>query len=468
MQIGLYTIVLLVGPSNCGKSTWSKNFQQKTTQLHSKIKTSIVSSDDIRRELLGTNLHKYNPKMLEVSDIAFDMLFSRVDMLSKWPVNHEFIVVDTTGLDSNFRSKIQEIAKKNNYNTALVLFDYSYNDYFDGMDDTNSKKIIGKHVDTFKKEVLPSIKKKSYQYTHNIKAKKEFGELDIIDLNLWAKSNFWTPVDKELVIVGDVHESVDALKQLTSQCNDSHQLVFVGDLFDKGQDSANMLTECEHLQQQGAIFVVGNHESFIARRLRGEVEKLSNEYELFSSLEVFQSDENLAKRFLAFYDKMIPFAVFHEYGKTIYVTHAPCKNNQLGKLTQRDLKAQRNFYFSSRDGSDMVECLRFIENEAKYSHPMHVFGHVAHAMKHVEMKNKVWLDTGCVYGNKLTALKIQTNGKKEFISIKSEKRDESKLLVWKKNEISQEKLLNTQISNNTSNEQTNSLDNTKKKTFLSN
>lgn len=106
------------------------------------------------------------------------------------------------------------------------------------------------------------------------------------------------------------------------------------------------------------------------------------------------------------YEQSIPFACIKTHGKTIYITHAPCYNKYLGKLDATSQKYQRNFYFASREKDAMVDELSFLKTEEKFSHPTHVFGHVAHGMKQVEYKNKVWLDTGSVYGNYLTALII--------------------------------------------------------------
>ena len=66
---------------------------------------------------------------------------------------------------------------------------------------------------------------------------------------------------------------------------------------------------------------------------------------------------------------------------------------------------------------------------AKESNHIHVFGHVAHKMDSVFMLNKVWLDTGSVYGNKLSGLLVNENGF-EVISVKGSKLDESELLKF--------------------------------------
>ena len=440
INIGMHTVVILVGPSQCGKSTWAKILAQKIKEKNENFRTAILSSDEIRRELLGQDLHRYHPEMLEASEAAFDLLFARLHSAVRFPINNEFVIVDTTGLDSDFRFKVADIAKANNYRVCVVLFDYHTNEYFEKIE-TDSKTVVAKHVEAFKQRVLPGIKRKAYDYSFSVKGKNDENysklEVCVTDQKLWEKSSFFNKAEKPLAIIGDVHESVDALKELISTIPPESQIVFLGDLFDKGQDTENMLSYLEELVDTGAMIVVGNHESFVARRLLNKIEAISNEGELFSSLKVFQDCPDLAQRFLKLYENMLPFIVFKNYGKTVYVTHAPCYNSFLGKMSEKAQKFQRNFYFASRAQEDMVSELRFVEEEAKNSHPIHVFGHIAHAMKHMEMKNKIWLDSGAVYGRKLSALLVSVNGARKLVSVNARKLVEGKLLIWKKAETSE-------------------------------
>lgn len=435
LNVGIHTVIILVGPSQVGKSTWALEFSNQIKLKDKNLKVTTLSSDSIRRELIGQDLARHDPKMSEVSDAAFSILMQKFDTVTSFPVNHEFVIFDTSGFDSQFRSDIIKTAKERHYRTAVVLFDYPTEQYFEQLDGS-MKSIVSKEVDFFKKQVLPGIKRKSFDYSFTVKSKNFFEStsIDIADYEVWKKSNFFYSFGKPLAIIGDVHESVEGLSELVKNIPQNSQLVFLGDLFDKGNNTETMLDMAENLlQEQKAIMVVGNHEMFIARRLRGEIEAISNEGEMFSSLKVFQQNPDLAKRFLAIFEQMIPYAIFKNYDKTICVTHAPCYNNAIGKHSEKARKEQRNFYFASRNPETMVEELRFIEKQAKTSHPIHIFGHVAHAMPNMKMKNKIWLDSGAVYGRQLSAFVVFSNGETKIISQKSEKLFEGKLLQWKNN-----------------------------------
>ena len=456
-DIGVNTIVLLVGPSQSGKSTWSKLFKEKITQIDSDLRVNIISSDQLRRELLGAELDRYHPHMMEASEAAFDLLFSKLQAFTQYPINNEFIVIDTTGLDTEFRKRIQEHAKKVCYRTAIVSFDYSHSEYFKGLTTFEEKNIVGKHVDVFKKNVLPNIKRKSYDFSLTVKDKTmsswESMKINIVDYDMWSKCHFTDKnfnTDKDIMIIGDVHEHIIPVKSLIEKHPDKH-IFFVGDIIDKGDNTKEAIESTVDLMKAGAILVRGNHESFVARRLLGEISPLDNEYDLFPSLKDISADEDLKEKFMFMYNQSIPFACIKTHGKRIYITHAPCYNKYIGKLDSNSQKMQRNFYFSSREKNAMVDDLSFMKNEEKYSHPLHVFGHVAHAMT-VEQKNKIWLDTGSVYGNKLTALIVDKKGNKKIVHEKTEKVFDGELFNMKKDillnvDIKTEEKINHQNEN---------------------
>lgn len=435
LNIGIHTVIILTGPSQSGKSTWANLFQEKVSAYDNHLRTKIISSDEIRRQLLGEDLHRYDPRMSEVSQAAFDLLFEQLKAAVRYPVNTEFVIVDTTGMDVNFRKDIATIAKEHNYKTAIVMFDYATGDYFEGLSG-HDKTIVSKHVDNFKKRVLPTIKRKDFNYSFSVKAKEEkfFEKLDVQIENyaIWRKShifqNDWEQ-KQPVAIIGDVHEHLTALETMINKLPEQAHLVFVGDLFDKGNQTKEMLDYIEQLiAKRNVKIIIGNHESFVARRLLGQIESIDKEQELFPSLSVFQSDKGLADRFLKLHESFLPFLCVHTHGKTVYITHAPCKNKVLGKLDEKSQKAQRNYYFSSRTSSDMEKELDFINQEAYSSHPLHVFGHVAHDFKSIVNKNKYWLDTGAVYGNKLSALVINQHGDTKIVTVDSSVLYEGNLL----------------------------------------
>jgi len=83
------------------------------------------------------------------------------------------------------------------------------------------------------------------------------------------------------------------------------------------------------------------------------------------------------------------------------LTHAPCETKCLGKVSDYSARRQRNFR-QIRE-KELLPQLGFLFKEAVWNHPLHIFGHLA-TIEPMMFKNKIGVDTGCVNGNKLTAL----------------------------------------------------------------
>lgn len=447
LDIGLHTVIILVGPSQSGKSTWASLFKEKVKAVDPSIRCALISSDELRREVLGHDYDRYDNRMMGASAQAFDLIKSKLTAHTSFPVNNEFVIIDSTGMDSQFRMDISQMARDNAYRVGVVMFDYPTSEYFKGVEPGRDREIVSKHVDTFKKRVLPTISRKHFDYSFSVKEKSDkfFKDLEVSipDYDLWKSCQLST--DKEVVFIGDIHEHVEALKEMKKKLPEDAQIVFLGDYLDKGGKTAQIIPVVEEMMAAGAKMIIANHESYVGRRLKGEIGSTDKEAELFTSLPVLQKDPELAKRFLAIYDQSLPFVHFSNERVSAFATHAPCQNKFLGKMSESAKKAQRNFYFKGRTLEEMSEELTFVRDETKNSHPLHIFGHVAHGFKRLEDKNKVWLDTGAVYGGKLSALILKPTGDSRVIHVPCVPLTEGDLFRFVKKEEVQEVVEDTQL-----------------------
>lgn len=73
----------------------------------------------------------------------------------------------------------------------------------------------------------------------------------------------------EAFVIGDVHGMDQTLERLLSYWNpEEQQLIFVGDLIDRGPQSAKVIQRVRELQQtHGAICLCGNHEDMLRETL---------------------------------------------------------------------------------------------------------------------------------------------------------------------------------------------------------
>lgn len=425
----VHTIFLLVGSTECGKSTFAKNIlipslSHEDHSRHFKTNVQYISSDDIRREVLGANYDKHSRIMFEASEQSFELLFTKLRMVTSFPINAEFIVVDTTGLSEDFREEVIEIAKENSYHVDLILFDYkNVRDYYHS---DRSKKLIENHVRRLRNEVIPNLKRGKYENVHRIR-EKNFLDPSLFEVVIENMEDFLSrklPIDYNYTIVGDIHEQVQALQALLSKAgfpiqnniieetekNRNHRILLVGDWIDKGRKTKEII-EFLYANRSWFYLVKGNHENFVSKYLQGELKNSSIDQNLlesfFTSIQALEQDEELRKKFFELVKESKEF--FHFIGEDLpsyFITHAPCKKKYIGKMDTNSSRHQRTFRL---DRSKAVEeQLSFLNDEAVSNHPYHIFGHVA-TKKMFRIKNKYGIDTGAASGNELTSIRIYSN-----------------------------------------------------------
>lgn len=426
----VHTIYLLVGTTECGKSTFAREVLLPQLGLEApdrglRANVQYLSSDGMRQELLGNAYDKYEQVMLEASSHTFQLLFERLRLVTSFPINAEFVVVDSLGLADDFRSKVREIARENHYRVEVILFDYRRReDYYAS---ERSKKLISSHLTRLRRDVLPVLSREGYDAIHKVRAKdfydppaKQPNADYRITVENWADyAELALPRDRDYIVVGDVHECVPELQALLRDYGYQleagrlipgdqalrSQIVLVGDWIDKGKRTREIV-EFLYDNRDRFLLVTGNHENFVYKYLKGEIQGADPDTlrDYFDSISVLAEDPALFAKFAELAERSRPFyRLIGGEGPSFYVTHAPCRNKYIGKLDAVSIRHQRNFRLDRE--RPIEEQLNFLRQDAVGNHPFHLFGHVA-AKQAFRIKNKLHLDTGCAHGNQLTAVRI--------------------------------------------------------------
>ncbi|MEK3913032.1 metallophosphoesterase [Paenibacillus sp. FSL H7-0331] len=430
IQTKVHTVFMLIGSTECGKTTFAKEvlipgvrFEDASRNIRANVQ--YLSSDQIRQEILGYEYDKYDQVMLEASEQAFHLLLERLKVATSFPVNAEFVVVDTTGLSEDFRAKVKEITFQSNYNLEVIVFDYRKRDDYYASD--RSKKLITNHINRLKKDVLGSLAREGYGKIHKVRAKDFYlaeegranPEYNIVIEDLDAYVSTILPQDQQYIVIGDVHECVEDLKGLLLDhgykiemgkliSNDKlkqTKLVLVGDWIDKGKQTKDII-QFLYDNREHFYLVLGNHENFVDKYMKGEINGVDQEllHAYFDSTQVLLNDPELLEKFQHLVSISKPFYRYvGANGPSFYVTHAPCRNKYIGKLDTNSVRHQRNFRIDRE--APLEGQLAFLQEEAVKNHPYHVFGHVA-AKQSFRIGNKIHIDTGSVHGNLLTSVSI--------------------------------------------------------------
>lgn len=221
---------------------------------------------------------------------------------------------------------------------------------------------------------------------------------------------------KRSVIIGDVHGCLDELQELLKKINfhsSSHQLVFVGDLINKGPYSVEVLELVLKLQ---ASVVLGNHEAkFLSYLENPNPEKPGFEAIIDSMGSKVSFWKNWLKRLPYFYETP-DFLVVH-------AGLAPGKHPS--QTDPRILTTIRTWDGSGRNLDDPTQPDWFQFYDGK---KLVVFGHWAKRGLIVK-DNVIGLDTGCVYGRKLSAVVlperqiVQVDAKENYCPLRQKNED---------------------------------------------
>jgi serine/threonine protein phosphatase 1 len=245
-----------------------------------------------------------------------------------------------------------------------------------------------------------------------------------------------------IFLIGDVHGMSIELQALMDKLSprSEDQVIFVGDLLDKGDDSVGVASLVRNMDENAAfevILVEGNHEDKHRRFRRNKVlrPKVAAE-QAARSPELNEITEELSANDIAFLDKAIPFYRIPKHD--ILVVHGGIPGDMsrfpntieeverlTGKQRKRFLLIMRTRYlrpngrfifFGEESKTDSFWAETY---DGRFGHV--VFGHEPFMSGVGFFPHATGIDTGAVFGGRLTALKITNAGERSFVSVPSRK-----------------------------------------------
>ena len=236
-------------------------------------------------------------------------------------------------------------------------------------------------------------------------------------------------------IIGDVHGCIDELIVLMDRLDlrEDDRLVFIGDLIDKGPDSAAVVRLASTLSQQlDVTLIVGNHEDKFLRFY----EHLGNDDAAISTMKGIENYESLASDLsefdveflrsgflLKFFDDpdltLVHGGICASIGlagreSISYEQRSKKDNHHLLTMT-RNVSGKGKFLGLDVETPDM----RYWANAYLGEYGKVVFGH--QPFNNVKIfPHAVGIDTGCVFGNELTAMVLE-DGESHFEQVKAKR-----------------------------------------------
>lgn len=423
------SIVLLIGPSGSGKSTFARN---------NFLPTEVISSDTCR------GLVSDDENAQEATTDAFDVLHF---ILRKRLKLGKLTVIDATNVQESARRALLKISDEYHVPAAAIVFDLPES-VCQQRNELRPDRQFGPHVIRNQIKDLRRgfgrLEREGFRDVYTLKSEAEASEVVLQRVPLWPdRSELTGPFD----IVGDVHGCADELFELLENLGysireleeprpsdfqlaagrryagfqnvpvsfevthpEGRTVVFVGDLVDRGPDSPRALKLAMSMCREGkALAVPGNHDAKLVKYLRGRDVKIAHGLQqtidqLAAQPEGFRAD---VVRFL---DSLVSHVVLD--GGKLVVAHAGLKAEMHGRASSR----VRDFALYGDTTGETDE----FGLPVRYPWANEYRGDATVVYGHTPVPEPEWLngtinvDTGCVFGGKLTALRYP---EREWVSV---------------------------------------------------
>ncbi|MCG9127687.1 polynucleotide kinase-phosphatase [Candidatus Poribacteria bacterium] len=401
------SLVILIGPSGSGKTTFAKQHFKATEILSSDFCRGIVSDDENDQS---------------ATEDAFDVLHY---IASKRLAAGKLTVIDATNVQAEARKKLHDLARKYHYLSVGIVMNLSARvcqQRNDDRDDRNFQPyVIRKQISQLRRSIR-SLRREGFRnFVHILSSPEEVESVEIERQPLWTNlKNEHGPFD----IIGDVHGCFDELTTLLRKLGyeisleqgipithqQGRKVVFLGDYVDRGPDVVNVMKLVMKMHSDGiALCVPGNHDVRLVRALRGK--NVNPTYGLAESLSQLENETEEFKTEIAeFIEGLISHYELDD-GKLV-VAHAGMKEEFQGRASGR----VREFALYGESTGEVDEFglpIRLDWAEEYRGSANVVYGHTT-VYEPQWINRTINIDTGCVFGGKLTALQYP---EKELVSV---------------------------------------------------
>jgi len=393
IEIPELCVVALMGASGSGKSTFAKRHFKPTEILSSDYFRGLVSDDE--NDQTATNA-------------AFDSLYY---IANKRLDAGKMVVIDATNVQKGAREAVVRLAREQNCFSVAIVLDFPEALCLE-RNSARPDRDFGPHVVRRQtrdlQRSLRHLQKEGFRRVFVLKSPEELEAVEIVRTPLWNdKRDEHGPFD----IIGDVHGCFDELCALLERMGyvvnpeafSAHhpagrKAFFVGDLCDRGPKNVEVLRLVMNMHRSGdALAVPGNHDVKLLKKLRGQRVQMSHGLDI-TAAQMEGQPEGFIEEVKGFIDSLVSHYVLDD-GQLV-VAHAGLKEKLQGRSSGR----VRDFCLygeTTGETDDFGLPIRLPWADEYRGKAKVVYGHMP-ATEVQSVNNTVCIDTGCVFGGKLT------------------------------------------------------------------
>ncbi|QKC89184.1 polynucleotide kinase-phosphatase [Mesorhizobium sp. NZP2234] len=397
-----FALVVLIGSTGSGKSTFAgRHF----------LPTEIISSDQCRALVCDNETDQ------DVSADAFELVR---EIAGKRLKHRKLAVIDATNVRAADRKAWIELARKWHALPVAVVIDPGV-DVCVARNALRPDRPFGagvvQRMTTEIRKGLGGLQREGFRQVWKLASEASIDAAKVSRQPLWTdKRDDHGPFD----IIGDIHGCADELQALLTQLGysvawsedqgeravtvtppEGRKIVFVGDLVDRGPNVPDALRIAMSMVAAGTAYCVqGNHERKLGRWLEGR--KVTIAHGLQQTIDQLGvQDRGLREALPAFLDSLRSHVWLD--GGSLAVAHAGLKEEMIG----RGSGAVREFALYGETTGEIDEFglpVRADWAAAYRGKTAVVYGHTP-VLSAEWVNNTLCIDTGCVFGGKLTAFR---------------------------------------------------------------
>ncbi|MBT34175.1 MAG: polynucleotide kinase-phosphatase [Thalassobius sp.] len=404
IKIPELSLVVLIGASGSGKSSFAKKHFKETEVLSSDYCRALVSDDENNQK---------------ATDDAFDVLNY---IAAKRLKNGLLTVIDATNVQKASRNSLVALARKFHCLPVAIVLDLPESVCAE-RNKNRTDRNLGNHVIRNQrldlKRSVKKLKLEGFRHIFHFKSEEEINALSNINRDkLYTNKKEETgPFD----IIGDVHGCYDELVLLLQKLDyqldqveyDNKQFgiqvtppagrkaIFLGDLVDRGPASPQVLKlAMSMVNTDSALCVPGNHDVKLYKYLIGK--KVQIKHGLQETIEQLATETDEFKREVKEFIYNLRSHYVLDGGKLV-VAHA----GLIEEMQGRGSGAVRSFCLYGETTGEIDEFglpVRYNWAKEYRGAAKVIYGHTP--VPEAEWFNRtIDIDTGCVFGGKLTALR---------------------------------------------------------------
>ncbi|MFE2535433.1 polynucleotide kinase-phosphatase [Streptomyces sp. NPDC059371] len=385
------SLVVLIGASGSGKSTFARRHFKPTEIISSDYCRGLVADDENDQSASGD---------------AFDVLHY---IAGKRLAAGRRTVVDATSVQQDSRRQLIELARKYDVLPIAIVLDVP-EEVCAERNATRTdraempRRVIQRHIRELRRS-LRSLEREGFRKVHVLRGVADAENASVVTEK---RFNDLTHLTGPFDIVGDIHGCASELETLLGKLGyvdgahpESRTAVFVGDLVDRGPDSPGVLRRVMSMVASGdALCVPGNHENKLGRYLKGR--QVQHTHGLAETIEQMDAEsEEFRASVREFVDGLVSHYVLD--GGRLVVCHAGLPEKYHGRTSGR-VRSHALYGDTTGETDAFGLPVRYPWAEDYRGSAAVVYGHTP-VPNATWLNNTICLDTGAVFGGKLSALR---------------------------------------------------------------